>query len=113
MRLSLQFAGTAACVLLAAGLLFEHMGENQLQEHYRKELDGEMELVRKVLGNITSPTDISTLRMQLRDAIITSHPGVVIVVTASDGTMLFSVGQAGVMKHLLEGAEIGTPQPDR
>ena len=111
MRLSLQFAGTAACVLLAAGLLFEHMGENQLQEHYRKELDGEMELVRKVLGNITSPTDISTLRMQLRDAIITSHPGVVIVVTASDGTMLFSVGQAGVMKHLLEGAEIGTPQP--
>ena len=27
-RISLQFAGTAACVLFAAGLVFERVGEN-------------------------------------------------------------------------------------
>ncbi|MDP4029653.1 MAG: heavy metal sensor histidine kinase [Gallionella sp.] len=110
-RLSLQFAGTAACVLFAAGLLFERVGENQLQEHYRMELDGKMELVRNVLGSIASPVSLDALRMRLRDAIVISHPGIAITVAASDGTRLFSVGQAEVVKHLLEGTEASKPKP--
>lgn len=110
-RISLLFAGSAACVLLTAGLLFERVGENQFQKHYRMELDGKMELVRNALGSITSPVSLDALRMRLRDTIVTSHPGIAITVTAGDGTMLFSVGQAEVVKRLLEGAEIGKPQP--
>ena len=110
-RLSLQFAGTAACVLFAAGLLFEHVGENQLQEHYRMELDGKMELVRNTLGGVTSTVTITELRQKLHSAIIISHPGIAITVAASDGTTLFSVGRPEVVKHLLEGAEIGKPKP--
>jgi len=111
MRLSLQFAGTAACVLFAAGLIFERVGENQLQEHYRMELDGKMELVRSALESIPSSTPILAMRVRLREAIVISHPGITITVAASDGTVLFSVGKAEVVKHLIEGAEIGKPTP--
>ena len=110
-RISLQFAVTAACVLFAAGLVFERVGENQLQEHYRMELDGKMELVRNALESISSSTPTSMMRVRLREAIIISHPGIAITVTAGDGTVLFSAGKAEVMKHLLEGAEIGKPAP--
>jgi len=110
-RISLQFAGTAACVLFAAGLVFERAGENQLQEHYRMELDGKMELVRNALESIPSSTPISVMRVRLREAIVISHPGITITVAASDGTVLFSVGRAEVVQHLLEGAEFGKPAP--
>ncbi|MBI2286457.1 MAG: heavy metal sensor histidine kinase [Nitrosomonadales bacterium] len=110
-RISLQFAATAACVLFAAGLVFERVGENQLQEHYRMELDGKMELVRNALESIPSSTPTSMMRVRLREAIVISHPGIAIAVAASDGTVLFSVGQSEVVKHLIEGAEIGKPTP--
>ena len=51
------------------------------------------------------------MRVRLREAIIISHPGIAITVTAGDGTVLFSAGKAEVMKHLIEGAEIGKPAP--
>src|SRR3990167_8073497 len=98
-RISLQFAGTAACVLFAAGLIFERVGENQLQEHYKMELDGKMELVRSALESIPSSTPTSMMRVRLREAIVISHPGITITVTAGDGTVLFSAGKAEVMKH--------------
>jgi len=110
-RISLQFAGTAACVLFAAGLVFERVGENQLQEHYRMELDGKMELVSSALGSIPSSTPTSMMRVRLREAIVISHPGITITVAAGDGTVLFSVGKAEVVKHLIEGTEIGKPTP--
>ncbi len=110
-RISLQFAGTAACVLFVAGLVFERAGENQLQEHYRMELDGKMELVHNALESIPSTTPISMMRVRLREAIIISHPGITITVAASDGTVLFSAGKAEVAKHLIQGTEIGKPKP--
>ncbi|HUW49555.1 MAG TPA: heavy metal sensor histidine kinase [Sulfuricella sp.] len=109
-RISLLFAGSAACVLFVAGVLFERAGENQFKEHDREELDGKMALVRDVLGNITKPDTLAALPLQLRDA-VAGHPGIVITVVASDGAVLFSVGQAEVVKRLLEGAEIDKPQP--
>lgn len=110
-RLSLLFAGSAACVMFAAGLLSESIGENHFLAHYRKELDGEMELVRNALGNISSSTPISELRQKLRSAIIISHPGISVTVTTDDGTVLFSVGEAGAVEHLFKGIEIGASQP--
>jgi two-component system, OmpR family, heavy metal sensor histidine kinase CusS len=109
-RLSLLFAGSAACVLLVAGLLFELAFENRFQEHDMEELGGKMEFIRDEIKNITSPAAMAALPLRLSDVAI-GHPGIVITVAASDGTVFFSVGRAGVVKLLLEGAEIGKPQP--
>src|SRR5450631_3604225 len=109
-RLSLLFAGSAACVLLVAGLLFERAANNRFQEQDREELDGKMELIRDVLKNINTNDAIAGLPLRLRDT-MSGHPGIVITIAAADGAVLFSTGQSGVVKHLLEGAEIGNPQP--
>lgn len=109
-RISLLFVCSAACVLLVAGLLFERAVENQFLKNDRQELGGKMELIRDVLGNITKPDMLAILPLRLSDA-VAGHPGIVITVAASDGTVLFSVGQPEVAKHLLEGAEIGKVEP--
>jgi two-component system heavy metal sensor histidine kinase CusS len=110
-RLSLLFAGSAICVLLIAGLLFGRAVESQFQEHDKEELDGKMELIRDALGNITSLDAMAVPPLPLHDTVEAGHPGIAITVAASDGTVLFSVGQAEVVKHLLEDVEIGKPQP--
>lgn len=109
-RLSLLFAAFAAGVLLVAGLLFEHAVNNHFLEHDREELYGKMELIRDLLRTTTTRDALAELPSRLRDA-ISGHPGIVITVVQSDGTMLFSIGATEVAKHLLEGAELGKPQP--
>jgi two-component system heavy metal sensor histidine kinase CusS len=109
-HISLLFAGAAACVLLVAGLLFQRAAENRFMEHDSEELDGKMALIRDVLSHITRPDALAALPLRLHDA-VAGHPGIVITVAGNDGTVLFSVGQAEVVKHLLAGAEIGKPQP--
>lgn len=109
-RVSLLFAGLAAGVLLIAGLLFERAANNHFLEHDREELYGKMELIRDLLRTTTTRDAMAALPLRLHDA-VSGHPGIVIMVAAGDGTMLFSIGNAEVVKHLLEGAEIGEPQP--
>jgi two-component system heavy metal sensor histidine kinase CusS len=109
-RISLLFVGSATCVLLVAGLLFERAVENKFLEHDRQELDGKMELIRNVLGKITKPETLATLPIRLQD-VVAGHPGIVITVASGDGAVLFSVGQPEVVMHLLKGAEIGKLQP--
>lgn len=109
-RTSLLFAGSAACVLLVAGLLFQRATENQFKERDWEELDGKMVLIRDVLGKITKPDTLAALPLRLHD-VVAGHPGIVITVASSDGTVLFSVGQAEVVKRLHEVVEIDKPQP--
>jgi two-component system heavy metal sensor histidine kinase CusS len=109
-RLSLLFAGLAAGVLLVAGLLFEHAVKNHFLEHDREELYGKMELIRDLLRTTTSRDALAALPLRLHDA-ISGHLGIVITVAQSEGTVLSSIGDAAVAKHLLEGAEITKPQP--
>lgn len=109
-RVSLLFAGLAAGVLLIAGLLFERAANNHFLEHDREELYGKMELIRDLLRTTTTRDALAALPLRLHDA-ISGHPGIVIMVAAGDGPMLFSIGNAAVVKHLFEGAELGEPQP--
>lgn len=109
-RLSLLFAGSAVCVLLFAGLLFERAANNRFLEHDTEELDGKMVLLHETLGNITSFDGMAALPLRLRDT-MSGHPGIAVTVAASDGRILFSVGPSAVVKHLLQGTEIGKPQP--
>ena len=109
-RMSLLFAASAACVLLAASLLFECAVGDQFLGHDREELYGKMKLIGDELGMITTHKAIATLPLRLND-IGLEHPGMAISVAAADRTVLFSTGPAGVVKHLLQDPEIGKSQP--
>ncbi len=109
-RLSLLFAGSAVCVLLFAGLLFERAANNRFLEHDTEELDGKMTLLHETLGTITSFDAVAALPSRLRDT-MSGHPGIAITVATSDGRVLFSVGPDAVVSHLLQGTEIDNPQP--
>jgi two-component system, OmpR family, heavy metal sensor histidine kinase CusS len=109
-RVSLLFAVAAACVLLVAGVLFEHAAENHFLDNDTLELNGKMELMRNVLAGVTAPDSIAQLPTRVADAML-GHPGIAIAVAASDGAVLFSTGPAEVVKHLLESAEPGRAQP--
>lgn len=110
-RLSLLFAVSTACVLLVAGLLFERAVEKQFHRHDMEELSGKMDMLREVLGNITSYETIKALQPQLRNAVVAGHPDITITVVDSNGTMLFSIGQAKVVQLLLEGSGAAKTQP--
>ena len=109
-RMSLLFAGLAAGVLLIAGLLFVRAANNHFLEHDREELYGKMELIRNLLRTTTTRAALERLPLRLHD-VVSGHPGIVIVVATSDGTILFSIGKVEVVRHLLEGSEISMPQP--
>jgi two-component system heavy metal sensor histidine kinase CusS len=109
-RLSMLFAGSAACVLLFAGLLFERAANNRFLEHDLEELQGKMALIHEVLGKITSVDAMAALPMHLHDT-MSGHPGIAITVATGDGRVLFTVGQNVVVNHLLQGTEIDKPQP--
>lgn len=109
-RLSLLFAGSAACVLLVAGLLFERAANQQFLAHDIEELDGKMTLIHEVLGNITSFDAMAVLPSRLHDT-MTGHPGIAITIATNEGKVLFSVGSSLVVSHLLQGTEIEQPQP--
>lgn len=109
-RISLLFAGAAASVLLVAGALFSHAVENQFLRRDMEALGGMMEFVRTLLAGITKPEDMSRIPLRMRDARF-EHPSIAIAVAASDKTMLYQAGPGEVVAHLLEGAELGTPEP--
>jgi two-component system heavy metal sensor histidine kinase CusS len=110
LRISLLVAGSAACILLVAGFLFELAFEKQFEKHDMEELVGKMGFIHDELRNITSPAAITALPLRLRDETI-GHPGIAITVAGGDGTVFFSVGRNEVVKLLLEGTEIGKSQP--
>jgi two-component system heavy metal sensor histidine kinase CusS len=101
-RLSLLFAFSTACVLLAAGFMFERAVEKQFHKHDMEELGGKMDLIRGVLGNITSYEAVKALQPQLRNAVVAGHPDITTTVVDGNGNVLFTVGQANVVKLLLE-----------
>lgn len=109
-RLSLLFAGLAACVLFLAGLMVESAVSNRFLEQDMEELDGKMAVIQEALGDIKSFDTIGTLPARLHDT-MSGHPGIAVTVTTNGGKILYSSGKIEVVKHLLLGAEIGAPQP--
>jgi two-component system heavy metal sensor histidine kinase CusS len=109
-RLSLLFAGSAACVLLVAGLLFERAASNRFLEHDMEELNGKMGLLHETLGSVTSFDALATLPLCLHDT-MTGHPGIAVTVATHDGKVLFSVGQRAVVDHLLRSVDFDQPRP--
>lgn len=110
-RLSLLFACSTACTLLVGGLLFERAVEKQFHKHDMEELNGKMDMVRDVLGNVASYEIIKILQPQLRNAVVAGHADITITVVDDKGAMLLSVGQSKVVKLLLENFEVAMAQP--
>lgn len=108
-RISILFAVSAAAILLVAGVLFEHAGNNRFLDHDREELVGKVNLVRNILASARTPQDLEQLPIRLRD-VEYGHPGMAILVTGGQG-VVYSTGDAAVVKHLADGEEIGRSEP--
>jgi hypothetical protein len=89
-RLSLLFACSTACTLLVGGLLFERAVEKQFHKHDMEELNGKMDMVRDVLGNVASYEIIKILQPQLRNAVVAGH---------ADITPYFPDENANILAH--------------
>ena len=109
-RISLLFAGAAACVLLIAGALFARAVEDQSLRRDTEELGGMMEFVRTVLAGVATPEGMTQIPLRISDSRF-EHPSIAVVLAALDGTILYSAGPGEVVKHLLAGAEIGSAEP--
>jgi len=109
-RISLLFAGAAACVLLIAGALFARAVEDQSLRRDTEELGGMMEFVRTVLAGVATPEGMTQIPLRISDSRF-EHPSIAVVLAARDGTILYSAGPGEVVKHLLAGAEIGSAEP--
>jgi two-component system, OmpR family, heavy metal sensor histidine kinase CusS len=88
-RTSLLFAGSAAAVLMIAGVLFEHaLGDRFLKED-TVELRGKMDVVQKILLGIRTRADEQALAPRMND-VVSGHPGIVIFVRADAGPVFAS-----------------------
>lgn len=108
-RLSLLFAGATACILFVAGYLFEVQFENKFWKDNTEELVDKMRFIGDEIKNITTPAAIAELPLRLHD-MIAGHPGIVIIVAATDGTVFYSVGRKEIAKLLIEDAKTGAQQ---
>jgi two-component system heavy metal sensor histidine kinase CusS len=109
-RVSLLVAGAAASVLLIAGVLFERAAENHFLDDDTQELRGKMELIRGLLAGVRTPEALANLPTRIDDA-MAGHPGIAITVATGRGEVLVSAGPAAMVRHLLQGEELGRPQP--
>lgn len=109
-RISLLFAGAAACVLLIAGALFARALADHSLRRDTEQLGGMMEFVRTLLAGVTTREGMAQIPLRISDSRF-EHPSMGIVLAARDGTILYSAGPGEVVKHLLAGAGIGTSAP--
>lgn len=109
-RVSLLFAGAAACVLLVGGALFSHA----VQEHFLRRdaaaIGGMMEFVRNQLAGTRTRQDLARIPSRINEARF-EHPSIAIAVEGGDKSVLYRAGPAQVVKHLLTGAGLGASVP--
>ena len=97
-RTSLLFAGSAAAVLMIAGLLFEHALSDRFLKQDTIELRGKMEVVGDILRGIRARADEQALPLRMND-VVSGHPGIVISVRTNAG-VLFASGDRKIGSQL-------------
>ena len=107
-RLSLLFAGVAAAVLLAVGLVLAHAVENHFLEQDRHEIEGKLELIGNLLARTGHPMALQMLPRQLDDALV-GHHGLTVAVIGADGAAWYASPEAAFPASLLERAAQGQP----
>jgi len=107
-RLSLLFAGAAAVVLLAVGLVLAHAVENHFLEQDRHEIEGKLELIGRLLARTGDPAALRRLPRQLDDALV-GHHGLTVAVTGADGAAWYASPGAAFPAAFLEQSAEGRP----
>lgn len=98
-RISLLFAAAAAAVLLATGAFLSRAVERHFVETDRHELQGHLELVRRLLERVDSRQAFDLLPQNLDDALVGHHGLAVAVVDARERIWFASAG--GGFPHAL------------
>lgn len=111
LRLTLFFASVSTVVLLGLGLLVGNLVERHFEEMDAESLDGKMALLRNVIEKANSPDALKGFSNRLEDALI-GHPGLAVLVMASDGQSLYIHGDMGIPASTLkEKAAVRQSQP--
>ncbi len=69
-RLTLFFSAVSTIVLIVVGSLVGTMIETHFEGMDRIELNGKLELVRHMLGDVHTPSDLASVPQHLADALI-------------------------------------------
>ena len=101
-RLTLFFSAVSTAVLLAVGYLVGASVESHFLEQDLDELDGKIELVRRVLAKARSQSDLDRVPQLLDDALV-GHPGLSITLIGPEGRVLFASSDAVFPDAPLEG----------
>ncbi len=95
-RISLLFAAAAALVLLVVGLFVARAVDRHFIEMDHHELTGKLHLIRNLLQHAKP----ETLARRLQDALV-GHHGLVLVLAAPDGTLLYASAEVAQPRDLL------------
>ena len=86
-RLTLLFSTVSTAVLLVVSFLVGALVERHFIELDLAELNGKIDLVRRVLAQVGSRSDLDRVQLQLDDAVL-GHPGLSISVSTPEGRVL-------------------------
>lgn len=101
LRLTLLFASISAVVLIGIGTFLAHAVERHFEDQDHVELAGKLELTRHALTKVHNQSELSALPQHLQDALV-GHPGLSVIVTHPDGSLLFATTDAYFPATVLE-----------
>jgi two-component system heavy metal sensor histidine kinase CusS len=107
-RISLLFAVAAAAVLLATGAFLSRAVEQHFVETDRHELQGHLELVRRLLERVDSRQAFDHLPQRLDDALV-GHHGLAVAVMDARERIWFATSGGGFPRALLRAENCADP----
>ena len=107
-RLALYFASASTVVLLAIGYLVGVSVQRHFLDLDRGDLHGKIELVRHILSQVHSSSDLAALPNRMEDALI-GHDNLSVTIVAPGGKTLFATADAAFPAGLIKGASAATP----
>lgn len=109
-RITLLFAVAASIVLLATGFFLSRAVEAHFVEMDRQELDGHLELIRRLFERMDSRTALDSLPRQLDDALV-GHHGLAVAVVDAQERIWFATAGADFPNALLRDPACATALP--
>jgi len=100
-RIGLLFAMAATAVLLAAGLFLARAVEGHFLEGDRHELEGKLDLIRRLIDRVDGAAALDHLPQQLDDALV-GHMGLAVSVADAQGHIWYASSGAAFPYALLQ-----------
>lgn len=100
-RLTLFFSTASTFVLLVVGILVGNLVESHFEEEDLIELEGKLKLVQHTLSNVRTTSDLTTVPLNLSDALI-GHPDLSVAIQGPDHRILFVTPNEDFATHLIK-----------